>query len=205
MLDGGGGTVKRALPYLFAVLLGVVVALAIVVPRLRPHEFVGTVLDDPEPAPALTLTAAGGEQVSLDDFTGKAVLLYFGYTSCPDVCPTTLAALADALDELGSRRDEVQVVMVTVDPARDTPELLASYVAHFDPGFVGLGGTAEEIATAASAYGIYYQKGEGTVETGYEVDHTAQVMLIDPQGRYREVLPFGLDGAAIAGDVAEYL
>jgi protein SCO1/2 len=205
MLDGGGGTVKRALPYLFAVLLGVVVALAIVVPRLRPHEFVGTVLDDPEPAPALTLTAAGGEQVSLDDFTGKAVLLYFGYTSCPDVCPTTLAALADALDELGSRRDEVQVVMVTVDPARDTPELLASYVAHFDPSFIGLGGTAEEIATAASAYGIYYQKGEGTVETGYEVDHTAQVMLIDPQGRYREVLPFGLDGAAIAGDVAEYL
>ncbi len=196
---------KRALPYLFAVLLGVVVALAIVVPRLRPHEFVGTVLDDPEPAPALTLTAAGGEQVSLDDFTGKAVLLYFGYTSCPDVCPTTLAALADALDELGSRRDEVQVVMVTVDPARDTPELLASYVAHFDPSFIGLGGTAEEIATAASAYGIYYQKGEGTVETGYEVDHTAQVMLIDPQGRYREVLPFGLDGAAIAGDVAEYL
>jgi protein SCO1/2 len=205
MLDGGGGTVKRALPYLFAVLLGVVVALAIVVPRLRPHEFVGTVLDDPEPAPALTLTAAGGEQVSLDDFTGKAVLLYFGYTSCPDVCPTTLAALADALDELGSRRDEVQVVMVTVDPARDAPELLASYVAHFDPGFIGLGGTAEEIATAAAAYGIYYQKGEGTVETGYEVDHTAQVMLIDPQGRYREVLPFGLDGAAIAGDVAEYL
>jgi protein SCO1 len=205
MLDGGGGTVKRALPYLFAVLLGVVVALAIVVPRLRPHEFVGTVLDDPEPAPALTLTAAGGEQVSLDDFTGKAVLLYFGYTSCPDVCPTTLAALADALDELGSRRDEVQVVMVTVDPARDTPELLASYVAHFDPSFIGLGGTAGEIATAASAYGIYYQKGEGTVETGYEVDHTAQVMLIDPQGRYREVLPFGLDGAAIAGDVAEYL
>ncbi len=197
--------VKRALPFAGAVLLGVVVALVIVVPRLRSHQFAGTVFTDPGPAPALQLTAAGGERVGLDDFRGKVVLLYFGYTSCPDVCPTTLAALADAVEQLGSRGDEVQVVMVTVDPERDTPELLADYVAHFDPGFVGLGGTPSEIAAAAADFGIYYQKGEGTVDTGYEVDHTSQVMLIDPEGRYREVLDFGLDGAQIAGDVAQYL
>ncbi len=187
-------------------LLGVAVAL-FVVPRLvsDPHEFNGTVFSNPQPAPSFTLTADTGERIGIDAYEDQVVLLYFGYTFCPDICPASLAELADAMDELGTDSENVQVVMITVDPARDTPELLGEYVDHFDPSFVGMTGTEQEIATVADLYGVFYEAHEGTAATGYLVDHLASVMLIDRQGRLAEVIGYGTPGELIAADVREFL
>ncbi|MEA2003077.1 MAG: SCO family protein [Actinomycetota bacterium] len=197
---------KRWAAVAAAALFGVVVAL-FVVPRLaaEPHEFTGTVLSFPEEAPQFTLTADTGEPMGIDAFRGKVVLLYFGYTFCPDICPASLAELADAIEVLGDDGDMVQVVMVSVDPARDTPEVLGTYVDHFDPSFVGMTGTDAEIADVAARYNIFYEAQEGSAATGYLVDHWSGVMVIDPDGKLVELLSFGTSGELIAADVGEWL
>lgn len=167
-----------------------------------PPNFHGTVMQSPEPVSDFTLANHDGQQVRLSDFYGKVVLLYFGYTFCPDVCPTTMAELSTALKKLSSEdREMVQVLMVTVDPDRDTPEVLRQYLSHFDPTFLGLTGTDEEIAAAASPFGIYYQKRDGTIETGYLVDHTATVAAIDQEGYLRLIYSFNTPGEDIAADL----
>lgn len=189
-----------------AAIFGVVVGL-FVVPLLvgEPHEFVGTVLSDPQPAPEFTLTADTGEQVSLSSYRGQVVLMYFGYTFCPDICPASLAELADATELLGDRADEVQVVMVSVDPARDTPEALSEYMDYFDSSFVGLTGTEGEIRAVADAYGVFYEAEAGTAATGYLVDHLASVFVINKDGNWVEILSYGTTGEQIAADVKEWL
>lgn len=197
---------KRWAAVAAAGLLGVAVAL-FVVPLLvkEPHEFVGTVLSDPQPAPSFTLTADTGESIGVDKFSGKVVLLYFGYTFCPDICPASLAELADAMDDLGGDSSDVQVVMISVDPARDTPEVLGEYVDHFNPSFIGLTGSDAEVAAVAEQYNVYYQAHEGTAATGYLVDHWAGVIVIDREGMLVEMLSFGTKGELIAADVSEWL
>jgi protein SCO1/2 len=199
-------SMKRWAAVAGAALLGVVVAL-FVVPAVvgEPHEYAGTVLSNPGPAPSFTLTADTGERIGVDAYEGKVVLMYFGYTYCPDVCPASLAELADAIDDLGDASDEVQVVMVSVDPERDTPALLGEYLDHFNASFVGMTGTAEEIASVADLYGVFYEAHEGTAATGYLVDHLASVMVIDKKGRMVEIVGFGTKGEAIAADVREWL
>jgi protein SCO1 len=198
----------RKFPTWLLVLLGVgavVLVTALAFALLRPHQFNGLVLQSPKPAADFTLTAVGDKSVSLSDYRGKLVVLYFGYTFCPDVCPTTLAEVTKAAQKLGKKADDVQVIMVTVDPERDTPERLAEYMAYFNPGFVGLSGTPEQIAAAATPFGIYYQKHEGTAATGYLVDHTATISVLDREGRVKLVWPFGTDGDAMAADLAQLL
>ncbi len=197
---------KRWAAVAAAALFGVVVAM-FVVPRLapEPHEFTGTVLSFPEEAPRFTLTADTGEPMGIEAFRGKVVLLYFGYTFCPDICPASLAELADAVEVLGDEGDQVQVVMVSVDPARDTPEVLGTYVDHFNPSFIGMTGTDAEIAGVAASYNIFYEAQEGSVATGYLVDHWSGVMVIDPDGKLVELLSFGMSGESIAADVGEWL
>ncbi len=197
---------KRWAAVAAAALFGVLVAL-VVVPRLvdEPHEFAGTLLNNPEQAPEFTLIGDGGETVSLESYRGKVVLMYFGYTFCPDICPASLAELADAMELLGDRADDVQVVMVSVDPARDTPDVLAEYMDYFDPRFVGLTGTDAEIAGVANSYGVFYEAQEGTAATGYLVDHLASVIVIDGDGRWVEILSYGTSSEQIAGDVREWL
>lgn len=173
--------------------------------RLGPYQFHGTVIQSPSPAANFTLTGHTGEPVSLRDFRGKLVLLYFGYTYCPDVCPATLVELAKARAELGEGGDDVQVLMVSLDPLRDTPEQLAGYMAHFDPTFLGLTGSDTEITAAATPFGIFYEKHPGTVESGYLIDHTASVVALDRDGYLRLVYPFNTPGAAIAEDLAVLL
>ena len=189
-----------------AALFGVVVGL-FVVPLLvdEPHEFTGTVLSNPQSAPEFTLTADTGERVALESYRGQVVLMYFGYTFCPDICPASLAELADAADLLGEEAAEVQVVMVSVDPARDTPQALAEYMDYFDPSFVGLTGSESEIAAVADAYGVFYQAEEGTAATGYLVDHLASVFVIDKDGDWVEILSYGTTGEEIAADVRAWL
>jgi protein SCO1 len=132
------------------------------------------------------------------------VLLYFGYTYCPDVCPATLATLAQAVAELSAQdQEKVQVLMVTVDPDRDTAGVLAAYLPHFNDRFLGLTGTDEEIVIAARPFGIYYQRQEGTEASGYLVDHTASVMVVDQDGYLRLIFPFATPAADIAADLQQ--
>ena len=164
-------------------------------------DFNGLALQSTEPVPDFTLMASNGEPMSLSDLRGKVVLLYFGYTYCPDACPTTLAQLKKLPPALGDRAEDVQVVMITVDPQRDTPEALREYLAAFHPSFLGLTGTAEEIAAAAAPFGIYFAAHEGTVASGYLVDHTTSVTAIDKDGYIRLVYPYETPGEDIIADV----
>ena len=180
----------------FVVILG----LAAGVYFLRPHTFHGTVIQSPEPSFDFTLTGIDGD-VSLSDFRGKMVLIYFGYTFCPDICPATLANVGQALRDLGSKADDVQVLMVSLDPERDTPEKLAKYVAQFHPSFLGITGSQEELDKVASLYGIFYQKTEGSNATGYLIDHTATLLVLDRDGYLKLVFPFGVTSDEIADDL----
>lgn len=191
---------NRFLPALVA--LFVIILLGAAFYFLRPHTFHGTVFQSPEEASNFTLNVADGKTVKLSDFRGKIVLVYFGYTFCPDVCPATLGAVTQALNDLGEKADEVQVIMVSVDPGRDTPEKLAEYVEHFNPTFIGGTNTPEEIASIASLYGIFYQvSGETTSNGDYLIDHTATLLAIDRDGFLKVVFPFGITSDELADDL----
>lgn len=158
----------------------------------RPATFRGTTYGEPYPvAPEIELRRAEGISFRLSEARGKVVALFFGYTSCPDICPTTLAELNQALEKLGSKADRVQVLFVTVDPQRDTPEHVQEYVNHFNTNFIGLSGSEAELANVWNEYGVFRQVVEGTSAAGYLVDHTARVTLIDQQGNLR--VSFGFD------------
>ena len=135
----------------------------------------------------LSLTDHAGRPRTLDDFKGKVVVVFFGYTFCPDVCPTTLAALREVKEKLGADGKRLQVLFVTVDPERDTPQVLSAYVPAFDPDFLGLYGDAEATQRAAKEFRIFYGKSPGATPASYTVDHSAQVFVFDPQGRLRLV------------------
>jgi len=134
---------------------------------------------------ALELTDHHGKPRRLEEFRGKAVVLFFGFTHCPDVCPTTLADMAQAMRQLGADADRVQVLFVTLDPERDTQEVLAQYVTAFDPRFLGLRGDLEATRTVAKEFKVYFEKRPGAAPGAYTVDHSAQTYVLDPQGRLR--------------------
>lgn len=184
-------------------LLTLILAACSAAPTPEPHQFAGGVLPTPEPAPNFTLMSADGP-VSLSDYEDQFVFLYFGYTFCPDVCPATLSDLAKVKESLGEDGEKMQVIMITVDPERDTPEKLAEYMDFFDTEFVGLSGSKEEIDAVGQPYGVYYEAHEGTAESGYLVDHSTRTYLIDDQGLVRLAYPYGVEAQAIQADM-EYL
>jgi protein SCO1/2 len=145
------------------------------------------------------LTDHNGKPRALADFRGKAVVLFFGYTHCPDVCPTTLADLAQAMRLLGKDAARVQVLFVTVDPERDGAEMLAQYVPAFDPSFLALRGDAQQTAQVAQAFGVVYQK--QPTSSGYNMDHSAGTFLIDTAGRTRLLAPYGQRAEWLAADL----
>jgi protein SCO1/2 len=145
------------------------------------------------------LTDHHGTPRTLADFRGKVVALFFGYVHCPDVCPTTMADLAQVKRLLGADANKLQVLFVTVDPERDTPELLAQYVPAFDPAFLGLYGDAQATAAAAQAFAISYKK--QPTSSGYNVDHSAGTFLVDPSGKVRLLAPYGQQSAWLADDI----
>jgi len=149
----------------------------------------------------LALPDHNGVPRSLADFRGKVVLVDFGYTRCPDVCPTTLSDLASAVRKLGPEGARVQVLFVTVDPRRDTPELLKNYVPAFDPAFLGLRGDAEATAKVEKEFRIYAAEREGKTADSYTVDHSAQVFAFDPEGRLRLMIAPGTPPEDIAADL----
>ena len=147
------------------------------------------------------LPDAEGRPRSLKDFRGKAVVLFFGYTQCPDVCPTTLSEIAEAKRLLGPDGARVQGVFVTLDPERDTPQVLKAYVSNFDPTFVALRGTPEQVAAVAKDFKIFYKKVDGKTPTSYTLDHSAASYVYDPAGRLRLYTRYGTGPEALAADL----
>jgi protein SCO1/2 len=150
---------------------------------------------------AFTLTDHNGKQRSLEDFRGQVVVMFFGFTHCPDVCPTTLAELAGAVRKLGPAGEKVQVLLVTIDPERDTPELLAKYVTAFNPKFLALRGNAEETARVAKEFKVIYQKVAGPRAENYSMDHSAGSYIFDRQGRLRLYVGYGRGADVFAHDI----
>ncbi|MBX3673372.1 MAG: SCO family protein [Burkholderiales bacterium] len=151
--------------------------------------------------PDFRLTDHNGKERSLADFKGKAVAMFFGYTHCPDVCPTTLSDMANALKALGPDGQRVQVLFVTVDPKRDTPELLKGYVPAFNPTFLGLYGDAAATAKVTKDFKIYAAERPGKTPESYTVDHSAQTLVFDAKGKLRLMLAYGTPGDKIASDL----
>jgi protein SCO1 len=146
-----------------------------------------------------------GKPHTLADFRGKVVVLFFGYTQCPDVCPTTLAELADVMKQLGPDAARVQVLFATVDPDRDTAELLARYVPAFNPSFLGLYGDADATARTAKEFRVFYQKQPGSTPGTYTMDHSAGTFVFDPQGRLRVYVSYGQGPDVFVHDIRELL
>lgn len=187
-----------------AVLAAIVAVAALAVAAwwwFRPQPIHGTEFVAGAPLYDFTLQSSAGGTASLSDFRGKWVMLYFGYTSCPDVCPTTLGDMARVYDLLGRRAERVQGIMVTLDPARDTPEQMATYLHYFEPTFVGLSGDQATVDEAATRYGIFYERREGAGAGDYFIDHTSSLLLIDPDGQLRVMYPYGVPAEDIAADV----
>ncbi len=196
----------KRMPLILGILVAILVlsATAFIGGRLlTPYAFHGVLLQSPKPATDFSMPDHTGQVKSLASWRGKFVMLYFGYTVCPDVCPTTLAELRKARKLLGKQGDQVQVVMITLDPERDTPAVLADYMTHFDPTFIGLIGKPAEIARAASAYGVFYERVEEKDSAlGYLMNHTATVMVVDREGYLRLVFPFGTSAEDMAADLS---
>ncbi len=167
----------------------------------EPPAFHATNLSGADWGKDFSLTDPSGQTRRLADFRGKVIVLFFGYTQCPDVCPTTLASMRDAIKLLGDDAARVQVLFVTLDPARDTPELLAAYVPLFDPGFIGLRGDDATIAALAKEFKVFYTKQPGPTPDTYSIDHSTGSYAFDPQGRLRLLLRHGETPANVAADL----
>lgn len=158
----------------------------------KPPSFRGTLYGEPfPPAAEIELTKADGDLFRISDQRGKIVLLFFGYTSCPDVCPTTLAEMTQVMNQLGDASKNVQVIFVSVDPKRDTPEKVQEYASRFNSTFIGLSGSQAELEPIWQSYSIFRTEVQTDSAMGYTVDHTARLYLIDADGNLRLSYAYG--------------
>ena len=156
-------------------------------------------------AKGFTLADADGRQRTLADFKGKVVVMFFGYAQCPDVCPTTMTEMAQVKQQLGSDGDKLQVLFVTVDPERDTPAVMKAYMGAFDPAFVALIPTPEQLAALAKDYKVYYKKVDGKTPSSYSMDHSAASFVYDTEGRLRLYARYGAGVPAMVSDLRALL
>ena len=170
-----------------------------------PAAFTGIDITGADYATGFSLTDHNGQRRTLADFKGKAVVVFFGFTQCPDVCPTSMSEMAEAKRLLGPDGDRLQGLFVSVDPERDTPEVMKQYVSHFDPSFLALYAEPGELPEVAKSFKIYYKKVIGSSATSYTMDHSAGSYVYDPQGRIRLYNRYGSGAAALAGDVKKLL
>jgi protein SCO1/2 len=197
-LAGGGqsgGLVRRT----------ILLALLVVLAACQPEKFNAVDITGSAIGGNLALTDHTGRSRQLSDFRGKLVVVFFGFTQCPDVCPTTLSEMAEVRKKLGKDGERVQVLFVTVDPDRDTAAVLAEYVPAFDPSFLGLRGSAAETAEAAKEFKVFYQKVAGKTPTSYTMDHTAASFVFDQAGRIRLFVSYGMAADLIAADLKRLL
>ncbi|AUH53400.1 SCO family protein [Chromobacterium sp. ATCC 53434] len=185
-------------------LSGLLIVLALSACAPPVVDFKGTSIDDDAMGGAFTLIDYNGKPRSLDQFRGKVVALFFGYTNCPDVCPTTMLEYGSVMKQLGADADKVQVLFVSVDPERDTPRVLAGYVPHFDKRFIGLTGGVDAIEKVKKQYKVVAQK-VPTPGGGYSVDHSAGSYLLDRDGKLRVFEAYGTPASNLAYDIKQLL
>ncbi len=190
------------------VVFGLFLALSLLLSGCSRHEFGGLLLDDPQEAEEIQGTNWDGSPFHLSDLRGKVVVLFFGYTFCPDICPIALTNMKAAYKQLGEPKEDVAVVFVSVDPDRDTPERLAQYVPAFNPDFYGVHAPQDALDVVKAAYGVYAEKRYLTDDESsadYFVDHTGGVYIIDREGRLRELLQHDTDPEILAGDLRYFM
>ncbi len=168
-------------------------------------QFTGIDITGADYATDFALTDHNGRSRTLADFKGKVVVIFFGFTQCPDVCPTSLTDMAQAKQLLGADGDRMQGLFVSVDPERDTPEVMKAYMAAFDPSFLALYSKPDELPALAKAFKIYYKKVPGSTPDNYTMDHSAGSYVYDPQGRVRLYNRYGTGAQALADDVKKLL
>lgn len=183
------------------VVIGLLVMFVVWQVTAQNYTYQGSLIDPPVEAAEFELTDHNGDLFRLSDQRGKVVLIFFGYTHCPDVCPVTLSEFRQIKSKLGDQSEKVEYVFITVDPERDTWESLGAYLENFDPTFIGLSGTREELQQVWQDYGVYQAKQESGSSAGYLVDHTARVYAIDINGNWRLTYPFGMEPEKIYQDV----
>lgn len=189
--------------FLGAVIAGLLLILGAGV-MARPYQFMGSKIDPPLPAPDFTLTDQSGSPYHLAEHRGNVVLVFFGYTNCPDVCPTTLAEFKQVHESLGEQAGQVEFLFVTVDPERDTVERLAAYLPTFGAGIRGLTGTSADLEPVWKGYNIYVNKVESDSAAGYLMEHSTRTYAIDREGNIRVTYLFGTEPGSILRDT-QYL
>ena len=172
----------------------------------KAPSFVSVDITGADYARDFSLVDHNGQTRSIKDFAGKVVVVFFGYTQCPDVCPTSMSELAEIRKLLGADGERLQGIFITVDPDRDTPEVLKAYMGNFDPSFLALRPSSpEQLAALAKDFKAYYKKVDGRTPTSYTMDHSAGSYVFDPQGRIRLFTRYGMGAPALAGDLRQLL
>jgi protein SCO1/2 len=171
----------------------------------QPAHFTATDLTGSTIGTDFSLPDQTGKLRRLSDFKGKVAIVFFGYTQCPDVCPTTLSTLREVMTQLGPQAERVQVLFVTLDPQRDTPALLAQYVPSFHPTFLALRGDDAATGATAQAFKVFYKKQPGSAPGTYSIDHSTGSYVYDPQGRLRLYVKYGDTAEHITGDLKQLL
>ena len=194
-------------PYFVLLIATAVIGLTMLVELVfrKPYSFHGTVINPPLPVTDFSLQTANEEVFRLSEQKGKVVLLFFGYTSCPDVCPVTLATFKQVNDNLGEDAQKVRFVMITADPDRDTPDKVAEYAARFNPEFIGLSGDMTALASIWKELGVFVEKQESGSAAGYLVSHTASVYVLNQSGSLFMTFPYGTTATEIADDIRQIL
>lgn len=199
-------TQRRLVWWVAGLSLPLLLGVLVIFGPLRPHVFSGSVLQASTPAPDMDgLIYDNGDPVNIESLRGGVVLVYFGYTHCPDLCPTMLSTVKRALEGLGEDAAKVETLMVTVDPNRDTPAYLAEYVGHFNESFRGVWGTEDDVRSVATKYGVHFEYDEPGADGDYLIGHTASLLAIDPDGVLRIVYPVGTEASALRADLEELL
>ena len=196
---------KRLLPLFAACALTFSLAACNKAPDKPKLSFQSTDITGAEYAKGFSLVDQNGKTRTLADFKGKVVMVFFGYTQCPDVCPTTMAEMASVMQKLGPQADQVQVLFITLDPERDTQELLAGYVPAFDKRFIGLRGTPEQTAKTAKDFKVYYATVPGLDPKSYTIDHSAGTYVFDRDGKIRLFMRHDEKPDEIVHDVKQLL
>lgn len=198
--------IKKNQYYLLFIMTAVIaVGILVEVVFRRPYTFHGTVINPPLPVTDFTLQTANNEVFRLSDQKGKIVLLFFGYTSCPDVCPVTLGTFKQVHERLGNDAQKVRFVMITADPERDTPEKVAAYASRFNSEFIGLSGSLSDLEPIWKQLGVFVEKQDSGSAAGYLVSHTSSVYVLDPNGSLLMTFPYGTTEIDMANDLAQLL
>lgn len=191
---------KYILLLIGAVVTGFVLVLAIGL-STQPYRFRGSKIDPPAPAKDFTLTDQNSNQFNLFEHRGKVVLIFFGYSNCPDICPTTLADFKQVREKLGKRAEDVDFLFITIDPQRDTPERLAKYLPVFGDAITGLSGSEDALEPVWKDFGVYRAKVDSGSAAGYLMDHSTRIYGLDKDGNIRVTYPFGSSTNSILDDV----